>query len=58
MGGVENPPLNSSASPNAHKSTPTNTIIELSVRQEVGLDAVSSPITEKDMGLNTNLTKK
>ena len=50
-GGLELPSLNPSELPTTPNPTPTNTIIDVPVPLEVGLDALSSPITEKDMGI-------
>ena len=50
-GGLTSPPLNSTDEPSTPGPTPTNTTIEVPVPSDAGLDALSSPITEKDVGI-------
>jgi hypothetical protein len=52
-GGLTSPPLNSTDEPSTSDPTPTNTTIEVPGPLATGLDALSSPITEKDVGIFT-----
>jgi hypothetical protein len=50
-GGLTSPPLNSTDEPSTPTPTPTNTTIEVPGPLATGLDALSLPITEKDVGI-------